>query len=107
MINLFKPFNVQGKWKLQYAQGGFAGLKYIDTINSYMVLSPEHIILGNDTKGVYVDAPVVWARTQIGTDFTYLLKYDYADPIIIAEIKNDTLLIRQYLDDGLSYYYTK
>lgn len=104
---------IKGKWKLQYVYGGLITHKYIDTYNSYMILSPDHIIMGNDSIGVFVDTTIIWVRTDIGSnDFTYLLRYsrsNYPFPInyIIDQIKNDTLIIREYLDDGFDYYYTK
>jgi len=36
----------------QYTYGGLSAHKYIDTYNSYMILSPEHIIIGNESTGV-------------------------------------------------------
>jgi len=104
---------IQGKWKLQYTYGGLSAHKYIDTYNSYMILSPEHIIIGNESTGVVADTTIVWVRTDIGTnDFTYLLSYSWSDNpwpwyYIVSQIKNDTLVIRDNIDDGYSYYYTK
>ena len=42
---------ITGKWKLQYAFGGLWAHKVINTDNSYMILSPNHIIKGNDSRG--------------------------------------------------------
>lgn len=104
---------IEGKWKLQYSFGGLIASKYIDKNNSYMILRPEHIIIGNDSKGVVVDTNIVWIRTDIGTnDTTYLLSYSLTDTstpeyYIVNQIKNDTLIIREYVNDGYSYYYTK
>ncbi|HEY4789613.1 MAG TPA: hypothetical protein VIH57_26365, partial [Bacteroidales bacterium] len=39
---------IKGKWKLQYVYGGPVAQKIIDTHNSYLILSPDHIIAGND-----------------------------------------------------------
>src|SRR5690554_386397 len=41
-----------GNWKLQYAYGGLSAHKVVDTHNSYMDLTPEHIIMGNDLYGI-------------------------------------------------------
>jgi hypothetical protein len=113
-----KPLSViqsysTGNWKLQYAYGGFAVHKWVATNNSYMILTPKHITIGNDSTGVVVDSEITWVRTDIGTnEFSYLLSYtrpDYPWPEynIVYQIKNDTLVIRQYVSDALTYYYTK
>jgi hypothetical protein len=100
---------ITGNWKLQYSFGGLAAHKTINTDNYYMILSPDHIIEGSDSEGVYLDDPINWIKTKVGTDeFTYLLSYPSSSiSYIIVEIKNDTLVIRDNLDDGFSYYYTK
>jgi hypothetical protein len=78
-----------------------------------MILCPNHIILGNDTQGVVVDTNIVWVRSDIGSnDFTYLLSFTWSGYpwpwyYIVSEIKNDTLIIRDDIDDGYSYYYFK
>jgi hypothetical protein len=78
-----------------------------------MFLTPNHIILGNDSLGVVVDTTIIWVRAEIANnEFTYLLGYsrlDYPWPEydIVSQIKNDTLIIRDNLDDGYDYYYTK
>jgi hypothetical protein len=104
---------IEGKWKLQYTYGGFSVQKYIDTDSSYIILSPEHIIMGNFSLGIFLDTTINWVRTDIGSkEYTYLLRYsrsDYPFPenLIIMQMKNDTLIMRDYEDDGYSYYYTK
>ena len=104
---------IQGKWKLQYSYGGLIIHKYIDTQNSYMVLSSNHITMGNDYTGVVVDSPIIWEKTNIDSNnSTYLLGFSwsgnsYTEYRIVDEIKNDTLIIRYYGSDGYDYYYTK
>ena len=104
---------ITGNWKLQYATGGLIYHKYIERHNSYMFLTPNHIILGNDSLGVVVDTTIIWVRAEIANnEFTYLLGYsrlDYPWPEydIVSQIKNDTLIIRDNLDDGYDNYYTK
>jgi hypothetical protein len=100
---------ITGNWKLQYQIGGIAGSKYVDKYNSYMNLTPDHIIIGNDLNGVFTDDNINWINTKVGTDeYTYLLSYPSSSiSYIIVEIKNDTLVTRDYLDDGFTYYYCK
>jgi len=104
---------IQGKWKLQYSYGGLATHKYIDTHNSYMILNSNRIIIGNDSTEV-VNSTIVWEKTDIGSnEFTYLLNFNSygnlsTESQIVDQIKNDTLITRDYyVSDGFSYYYTK
>lgn len=98
---------ITGNWKLQYQIGGIAGSKYVDTHNSYMNLTPGHIIIGNDLNGVFVDSSIKWTNKYN----SYLLDYSYSEGVhfayIIERIKNDTLIITDDLGDGFTYYYTK
>jgi hypothetical protein len=93
---------INGKWRLHYTSGGVSYRKIIAKYNYYMVLSPDHIILGNDSLGVFVDAKVNWALINSAYRFSYGSYYE--TPI---EIKNDTLIIMDYLDDGFRHCYTK
>lgn len=104
---------ITGKWKLEYTYGGISVHKYISTHNSYMILNPNHIIIGNDSTGIAVNSSITWVKTDIGSNnFTYLLSYSWSgyqwpEHEIISQIKNDTLVIRDYVSDGYDYYYTK
>ena len=105
---------ITGKWKLQYQIGGIAGSKYIDIYNSYMNLTPNHIIMGNDLYGIVVDTSIVWKRDLIGAnEYTYLMGYPHPgwqSPtyFIVSNIKNDTLIIMDFnVSEGCTYYYTK
>ena len=103
-----------GKWKLQYTDGGIVYQKYIATHNSYMNLSQNRIQFGNDSIGVTLDTALVWKQTTSGTGNLYLLEYynniiGYTLPnySLIIEIKNDTLVLRDYTSDPFFYHYTK
>uniref|UniRef100_UPI003217ED84 hypothetical protein n=1 Tax=uncultured Draconibacterium sp. TaxID=1573823 RepID=UPI003217ED84 len=105
---------ITGDWKLQYQIGGIAGSKYIDESNSYMNLTQNHIIVGNDLYEVVIDTSIVWKRELIREDeYSYLMGYPnpgWQSPtyFIINQIKNDTLIIIDYnVSDGFTYYYTR
>lgn len=105
---------IKGKWKLQYSYGGLITKKNIDTHNSYLTLSPDHITVENDAFGAVVDTNIVWVRDKAGfNDSTYLLSYTrsgYPSPeyYIVDQIKQDTLILIDYnVSDGFYYYYTK
>lgn len=104
---------IYGKWKLEYSYGGLWAHKYIGTHNSYMILNSNRIILGNDSTQ-FVNSTIVWKKTNIGSnEFTYLLNFNLNENLstksqIIDQIKNDTLITRDYyVSDGFSYYYTR
>jgi hypothetical protein len=104
---------IYGKWKLEYSYGGLCAHKYIGTHNSYMILNSNRIILGNDSTQ-FVNSTIVWKKTDIGSnEFTYLLNFNLNENLstesqIIDQIKNDTLITRDYyVSDGFSYYYTR
>lgn len=103
----------QGKWKLQYSYGGLWAHKSIDTNNSYMIISPDHIIIGNNSSGVLVDTTIVWVKTETPIkEITYLLGFSWSGNLLpeylfIDQIKNDTLIINDCKDDGFTHYYTK
>lgn len=113
-----KPLSViqsytSGRWNLEYSFGGLWAHKIIDKYNSYIVLFPDHIIISNDSLGSELNTSITWVKTDIGTNVTtFLLRYSFPeDPLpnnyVIQQIKNDTLVIYDYLDDGFSYYYTR
>jgi len=103
---------ISGKWKLNYAYGGFITQKYIDTFNSYVIFSPGHIIYGDDLRGIYIDTTIIWERVKINFDSIYIFTYPYSGdnpPMhqIIDQIKYDTLIILDYAADGFTYFHTK
>lgn len=104
---------ITGNWKLQYLTGGIAGSKYVDMHNSYMNLTPDHIILGNDLQGINIDTTIVWKQDLIGINETFLMGVPHPGwpaPMyfIVNEIKNDTLILSDYnISDGYIHYYTK
>ena len=112
-LSVIKKY-VSGNWKLQYAYGGLSVHKVVDVHNSYMNLTSEHVIMGNDLYGVVVDSSIIWARKKaepIGS--TYLLGFTRSghpspEYYIVDQIKKDTLIIVDYnISDGFHYYYTK
>lgn len=105
---------ITGKWKLEYAIGGFMGMKYPARNNAYMKLTPSHIIIGNDSSGIVVDTTIVWEKnTDIRNRNTWLLSYHYSPGYIfpyhyiIEQVRNDTLIIADNAYDSYEYFYTK
>jgi hypothetical protein len=104
---------INGKWKLEYSYGGLLSHKYIETHNSYMTINSDHIIMGDDSRGVVVDTTIIWKREKdVYNDYTYLMGFSWSGYLwpeyqIVDQIKNDTLIIKENGYDGYDYYYTK
>ena len=104
---------INGKWKLEYMYGGFSSHKEIETHHSYMIINSDHIIMGDDSRGIVVDTAIIWEREKdVYNKYTYLMSfswYGYLWPEyqIVDRIKNDTLIIKEDGFDGYDYYYTK
>lgn len=108
-------YYITGKWKVEYAKGGFCGTCiYLPRNNQYMQVNPDRIIFGNDSTGIVVDTAVIWERTKdIFGDSTYLLTYSYPPayvfPItyVVDKIYNDTLVLIENHYDYITTYFTK
>ena len=107
---------IQGKWKLDYTKGGICGsCIYPDTNQSYLILSPDRFVFGNNLAGVVVDTVIYWKRDKdIFNDSTYLLTFYHSQwygpfPLIyiVDGIHNDTLRLIDNASDPFYYYYSK
>ena len=100
---------IQGKWKLQYIEGGLAYRKiYIDTANESINLSPSQIlflknnILLLDTSLTWSYANYVNAYVMNWSDRTGTSYFREAE-----EIRNDTLILYDTYADGYFYGYIR
>lgn len=104
---------ITGRWKLDYMFGGLISKKYIDTLDTYMILNPQHIIIGDKMNNVIIDTSIVWLRTKtVFNDTTYLLCYSWygypwPETKIVDQIKVDTLILLDNANDGFSYFFSK
>ena len=114
--------HIQGKWKLQYSTGVYMSGKEIDIYGSYLHLSPDHIIIGNQMHGVFTDSPIMWVLDENshfaaheGQD-AYMLTYNHewrdgnlmkSSTLMPYRIKNDTLIFLHPASDWSCYYHTK
>ena len=105
--------NITGKWKLQYSKGGYTPVTHMDEYNTYAIFSANHISVGNDSAGITLDTNINWFKTlAFSDDSIYVMSYyqpGYSFPTndIILEIRNDTLVIRDFASDPFFYYYTR
>jgi hypothetical protein len=106
-------YYVNGEWNLKYAYGGLVAQKHVDTVNTQLSLKSNHIEIRNDLQGVIVDTTYNWVKQDIGNDeYIFLLTYYwrgnvFPEYIFFDRIKCDTLILRDYMSDGYTYYYTK
>lgn len=107
---------IHGKWRLQYAKGGFCGTcVWPGRQNQYILINEQTIVFGNDSAGIIHDTTIKWIRARdVFSDSTFLLTYYYprgAGPFpisyIVDGIYNDTLKLVENANDPLYYYYTK
>jgi len=121
---------IEGNWKLQYSSHQYpytGGAKTIDIHGYYIHLTPNHIIRGNNSQGIFTNSPIIWVKEEnfLGNDRNpYLLSYNHgiivneqdgviyeeqpvANYLLFLAIKNDTLSVWDCLIDGFIDYYTK
>lgn len=111
-----KPLNTiqsytNGKWRMIYLVGGFAGSRQEADPNNYLILSPGRIVFGTDPFGIIMDTTIHWTRAPYNSDSTYLLDYlsspDF--PLVHAKIVdrifNDTLILIDYSSSEPYYYH--
>lgn len=102
---------IQGKWKLEYEDGGFCGcVSPKDSFFLYATLNPNRIILKN-AMTVTTDTTINWKYISFFGESTYVMNFYSPSgvPFNFAAkgIFNDTLVLYQPGPDGMSFYYTK
>jgi hypothetical protein len=98
---------LKGRWELRRVTGGFAAMEHPVYHNPFMILSTDHIVLGNDSLGVTVDAPITWGpATYFGGGYVLTIANN-AVSLAPSEIRNDTLRLLEYAADGVTYHYTR
>jgi hypothetical protein len=100
---------LKGRWELRRVTGGIAGplMEHPVYHNPFMILSSDHIVLGDDSLGVTVDAPITWSpATYFGSGYVLKTAND-AVALVPSEIRNDTLYMLQYAADGVTFHYTR
>ena len=98
---------VEGKWRLQYKIGGLIHQKIIDSLDNYMYIYNDRIVMGHNQR-VIIDSPITWEKMKsiYGYD-TYFLNSNHEISFFFLEIKNDTLVVEENAYDGYLYNYTK
>ena len=99
---------IAGKWNLDSFSGGIMGGTYVDTTNLYVIFSTDHIIIGDDIRGIVVDTTLFWRKMKISDDSIYVYSHPGSSIYtIVNEIRNSNLITRDYLMDGYMYTYSR
>ncbi|RYZ22399.1 MAG: hypothetical protein EOO16_09320 [Chitinophagaceae bacterium] len=101
--------HINGRWQLRRVTGGIAGDQMVHPVrhNPYIIFNGDHLTLGNDSLGVFVDEAITWApATMFGGG--YVLSTANQNVMLVPTgIRNDTLVLKQYAADGVTYQYTR
>ncbi|GAB4094473.1 hypothetical protein [Flaviaesturariibacter terrae] len=97
----------KGRWELRRISGGLcAACDHPVTQGSYMILSTDYVVFGNDSLGVVEQGPIGWApASYFGGG--YVFTTPSGNGYVPTEIRNDTLLLQQYAADGLTLYFNR
>ena len=99
--------NIQGYWKLLYAQGGISGGTFPDKNHQYMIINGDVVTWGSD-QGTTLDT-IVWKRNSyLNPQYTFIMTYRHSGASkIVDRIKNDTLVLIDDAIDGFTAYYLR
>jgi len=102
-----------GKWELIYAKGGFTGNLVQYYHDEYWQFNNDNLEI-IDSGAVYINTSIDWKYEPLfflpGQN-TYTLNYKNRDnapcKFYVEGIKNDTLTIVDYAQDGFGYHFIK
>ena len=108
---------MEGEWKLIRITSGWDGDR-VARDGEYMNLTNGRIIIGSNTHGVETDSPSTWEKIEkyYGNLDAYILVYNVrngpksiraGDYLFPVHIKNDTLVVNDFIADGCWLFYTK
>ena len=97
----------KGHWILRRISGGLcASCDHPVPTGSYMDLAPDHVTFGNDSLAVTENGPITWqAASLFGSG--YYFEGPNGNGYAPIELRQDTLVLRQYANDGVTYHYTR
>jgi|GEM_PF-3740819 len=104
---------LRGRWELKRISGGLCSwCAHTVQNNPYMILSDNRIVLGDDSAGIVLDAPLSWREAYAVGGF-WALGYPQVPNTPPSEflaplrIQNDTLYLQQDYADGVVLHYTR
>ena len=101
---------LEGKWKYLRASGSW-GTELIFSDGEYMILTSERIIMGSNTDGVTIDAPLEWIKHEngYGSPYAYALYYGNGrfDRLLPVQIIGGILCFSDMATDGGFSFYVK
>ena len=102
--------NIQGKWKLEFEQGGITGGTFYPE-NTFYTFDQNRVISTKNGNVVF-DATISWKKeiyNQSTKATTYLMVFDTNSVNFFVEgIVNDTLVFHDYnISDGFTYHLSR
>ena len=107
---------IQGKWKLEYVQGGIANvIRSFHNENVTWQFYSGNRITVNYNGAIYTDTTISWSRSTnrglgTGTDLAYIMSFyeNGGNNIKVVDgIINDSLILHDNADDGQYYHFSK
>ena len=108
--------HINGKWKLEYINGGFIA-NYYNSFHDENVIWQFSLgtrVIQNYNGNIYTDTTITWIRdlgVNTRNDSTYLMKFysKNGNPYIyvVDRIFNDSLILRDNAVDGQDYHFSK
>ena len=108
-----------GKWKLISVYGGIEGKSQTAFDDDYMILTQEHIEMGNKTSGIIIDSPLKWENLANfnGYPTASFISYNFQiapngnilgyEKLLPQQIIEGVLTLWDLRTDGYFYVFTK
>ncbi|WP_207531589.1 hypothetical protein [Desertivirga arenae] len=112
-LSIIKSY-IQGNWQLHYGKGGICSICIQNYENSYFKFPHGDSIRITTNNVTYTNTAIEWINdsgiyTNKVPTFTMNFKdlRGYPNIYIVKEIANDTLILKSYGADPVSFYFTK
>jgi hypothetical protein len=94
---------IQDKWKVVYTNGGLAyHIEYYDDF--YVEFTAKHEYIFSDKYTSKTTIPYQWATGNNYYPYAYMDFSGQHIDYIMGKIENDTLVFRDFADDGYNYH---
>ena len=109
---------LEGNWSLVFTYGGIEGKTIVDVLDSFMQITKERIVIGDNANGVRTNSLIEWIKLEkfydnrdahvIGYNYTGGTKSPvYGNHLFPYSIKSDTLLVWDLCKDGYFGHYIR
>lgn len=105
---------IQGNWKLHYGKGGIIAnmVQYFENTYWEFHFDDQDRIKQTYNSNIVADTTIQWySETDGYTGLTHIMKFFDKSEVpwnyVVVEIRNDTLIIKDFGDDSMFYHFTK